>query len=131
MSLQNRWAKHYQSAWNERAQDERLPDWLRIASLAFARHAANGHARFAPGEIAQVLERVDKQTGALRRPHKANIQRAIRHAVDRDFLAAGSSSLCLVVPPHAVEGGLGGSANTRCPHHDKRSARTEPTRPTS
>jgi hypothetical protein len=46
MYVPNPWAKHFQSAWENRAADANLPPWTRVASLAYARHEANGHANF-------------------------------------------------------------------------------------
>jgi len=113
---ENPWARHYQSAWLERTADAYLPLWLRVASLAFGCHRANGHARFKPGEVAMVFGTVDPDTGAIQPQDKHNIQRAIRAAESRGWLAEGSSSLCLVVPAHAVEGGLG-HPSEECPIH--------------
>jgi hypothetical protein len=57
------WAKHYQHAWEERSGDPNLPDWLRVAALAYGKHSANGHAVFGPGDLALVLGSVDPVTG--------------------------------------------------------------------
>lgn len=114
------WARHYQHVWHERTADTRLPLWLRIAFLALGSHRANGHARFKPGEIAEVFGGgIDPKTGEIRTLDKHNLQRAIRNAVDRGWLAEGSSSLCLIVPAHAVQGGLGYAAE-KCPIHERK-----------
>lgn len=103
----NPWSRHYQSVWHERTADKRLPLWLRTACLAYGAHRANGHARFKPGEIAMIFGTVDPETGEIKSQDKANIQRAIRSAIGAGWLAPTSSTLCLVVPAHAITGGLG------------------------
>ncbi|EWT04651.1 hypothetical protein N864_10855 [Intrasporangium chromatireducens Q5-1] len=118
MSL-NPWAKHFQLVWENRAGDPRLPLWLRVVSLAYGKHRANGHAPFDPGQVALVLSTVDPDTGELITPKRQNVHRAIKAAVDYGFILDGSSSRCLVVPSHAVSGGLG-MPGTPCRWHAKR-----------
>lgn len=108
------WAKHYQHAWAERSGDPNLPDWLRVAALAYGKHSANGHASFAPGDLALVLGTIDRETGELR-PSR-NVSRAIQTAVRYGWLATGSRTRCLVVPAFAVSGGLG-SEYAKCQVH--------------
>lgn len=118
------WSKHYQSAWRERSQDYSLPLWLRIASLAYGTHSANGHSEFAAGEIAQRIETVNKSTGEIRNPVRQEVQRAIKEAVAYGFLSSRSGSLCLVVPPHTVAGGMG-SEHEPCATHGPGLARLD------
>lgn len=108
------WTRHYQHVWRERAKDDRLPDWLRAASLAYGRHKPNGHACFAPGELANLLASRDPLSGGTK-PCQ-NVNRAIRKAVEYGFLAKDSGSRCLVVPAHAITGGLG-NEYAPCPVH--------------
>jgi hypothetical protein len=108
------WARHYQHAWEERSGDPNLPDWLRVAALAYGKHAANGHAVFGPGDLALVLGRVDPTTGEISR--NDNVSRAIVTAVKHGWLAKGSKARCLIVPAFAVTGGLG-SEFARCAIH--------------
>jgi hypothetical protein len=110
----NTWARHFQSVWAERARDAGYPSWQRVAFLAFGRHGANGHAPFAHGEIARTIPSVNKSTGEVRT--NDNISRAIGLAVKRGWLAQGSGTRCLIVPPHAVQGGRA-STFSRCAHH--------------
>jgi hypothetical protein len=35
---------HRQQAWEERSGDPRLPRWMRVTALAYAKHRGNGHA---------------------------------------------------------------------------------------
>lgn len=116
------WSRHYQYVWQERSADRNLPDWLRISFAALGAHRANGHARFSPGALGDLLGRVDRDTGEVIRKDKHNVQRAIRHAIKAGYLAEGSSSLCLIVPGHAVEGGFG-NPHQPCDLHDRRRRR--------
>jgi len=116
----NPWARHFQAVWQERSGDPRLPAWLRVACLVYGSHTANGHATFKPGQIALVLAKVDQKTGEVRVPSKYAIRRAIASAVEYGWLAKESGSLCLVVPGHAINGGLGGKPDDECPRCDRR-----------
>jgi len=111
----NVWSKHYHKVWEERTANTQLPDWLRVTALAYGRHRANGHAEFGPTDVAHILGKVDEESGVFQ-PNQ-NVTRAIRTAVKYGFLAEGSKSRCLVVPAHAIEGGLG-SPHARCPMHE-------------
>lgn len=122
MTHEHSWARHYQSVWLERTADDHMPMWLRVAFLAYGSHRANGHARFKPGEIGEVFGTVDAVTGEIKPADKHNVQRAIRNATKRGWLAEGSSTLCLIVPAHAIEGGLG-YPTEKCSLHSRKSAR--------
>jgi hypothetical protein len=113
------WAKHYQSSWQERAANPRLPLWLRVAALAYGNHRANGHAVFRAGEVALAVSTVDTATGEINTPDRRDVHDAVRVAVEYGWLAQGSGTTCLVVPAHAVSGGLG-NAEAACPVHEKR-----------
>ena len=67
------------------------------------------------------LTTIDPYTGEMRVPLAANVARAIKTAKDHGFLAAQSGSRCLVVPPHAISGGVVGSEHEVCRHHLVRS----------
>ncbi|GAB2589202.1 hypothetical protein [Microlunatus antarcticus] len=107
------WAKHFQGPWREKANDPRLPKWLRLASLAYGTHAANGHATFARGELADVLGHLEPATGEV--APDQNVRRHVGQAVAFGWLASGSSSRCLIVPAHAIEGGRGGASAVTIP----------------
>jgi hypothetical protein len=114
MSRQNPFGIHRQSVWHERSANPRLPDWIRIAALAFGSHKANGHAPFKSGELAVYL-------GLPGQPLKpSEVSNAIRLAKTSGWIAEESNARCLVVPPHAVEGGLG-DPRAECPVHHKSS----------
>lgn len=108
------WARHDQHAWEERSGDPQLPDWLRVAALAYGKHRANGHANFGAGDVALVLGRIDYATGEV--VPNANVSRAIKRAVKYGWLGRGSKSRCLIVPGHAIAGGIG-NEYAPCPVH--------------
>jgi hypothetical protein len=114
VSVQNPFAMHRQTIWMERAAnhaaDPTLPLWIRVASLAFGCHRRNGHAPFRSGEIAEILGTPGKPLS------KTSVANAVRLAKRADWIAQESNARCLVVPPHAVTGGLG-HPNDRCPVH--------------
>jgi hypothetical protein len=114
------WSRHYLDVWHERAGDPRFPLWFRVAALAYGGHDATGHARFKPGELGLILGTLDASTGEWRSLHKANVQRVIARAVEFGLLAPESGSLCLVVPQHAIHGGVGGNGNVVCPLHGRK-----------
>jgi len=118
MTVVTPWARHYQHIWEERAADPKLPNWLRVAALAYGRHSANGHAVIGRGRIALVLANVDTVTGEVTPLDRGSVQRAIRTAVKYGWLAPESNSACLVVPGHAISGGLG-RPRASCPQHNK------------
>jgi hypothetical protein len=105
---------HRQAVWKERAASRAanptMPLWIRVASLAFGCHRRNGHATFKPGEIAEIL-------GTPGEPlSPSSVSNAVKLAKNAGWIAEESSARCLVVPPHAVQGGLG-HPNDRCPIH--------------
>lgn len=116
-STERPWARHYHEVWQERAGDDRLPYWLRVAALAFGSHLDNGHARFKRGEIGLVLGQVDVETGEIV-PFE-NVTRAIDTAVSYGWLEPESFWGCLVVPAHAIKKGEHGRKPV-CPIHARR-----------
>lgn len=117
---QNTWAMHYQSVWEERAADPAYPMWCRVAWLAFARHKTNGHANFERGQLSQIFGKFSHDGFT---PLDANnLQRYIRGAKKAGLLDRSSCAECLVVPSHAIQGGWGGSVDSPCPVHDRKSA---------
>lgn len=116
------WSRHYQHAWLDRAGERSLPNWLRVACVAYGQHRANGHAMFRPGDLALILAHVDGDTGEVTPLDRRHLHRAIQKAVQYGWLANGSTARCLIVPAHAVTGGLG-SATAECPQHSHRGRR--------
>ena len=103
------WAAHAQDHWLEFVGNPNFPDYLRVVFVAYARHAANGHAKLDRGELGRYLIRKD---GTL--PDRRTIWRAIEKAVQLGYLMPDSRLLCLVVSSHQVQGGRG-DADARCP----------------
>jgi hypothetical protein len=118
-AYEDRWARHYQDAWEVRSGDPRLQGWLRVAAYAFGKHGANGHtpltqgSRHGPGTLQVALATVDRETGEVRHPSRQRLHEWVRAAVDYGWLDPKSSTRCLIVPPSAIEGGLG-SAQAPC-----------------
>lgn len=112
------WSRHQHGAWQERAGDPRLPHWLRVTALAYGSHRANGHAMFARGQVALVLADVNTDTGEVTPRDRRLIHRDIAKAVEYGWLAEGSTARCLIVPAHAIHGGLG-SPTAECPQHPR------------
>lgn len=110
------WARHFQNTWHERAGHPHLPAWLRVAALAYGSHRANGHATFGRGDVGLVLGRVDPSTGEVMPTTRQDVHRAVVKAVEYGWLAAGSTARCLIVPAHAISGGLG-RPDDQCPQH--------------
>lgn len=108
MGRPNLWAKHYQSAWEERGHDVRLPKWLRLVCFAYGRHRRNGHANFLQGELEELLA-----------ASPSSVSQLILKAVDYGFLDSSSKARCLVVMPHQIGGGGYGSEFTPCTHHSR------------
>jgi len=114
----NRWARHYQDAWEARSGDPKLPGWLRVASYAYAKHGANGHApltrasRHGPGTLQIALATIHPETREMLLPPRQRVHEWVRQAVEFGWLDGQSSTVCLIVPAQAVEGGLG---NPRTP----------------
>jgi hypothetical protein len=117
MSRQNPFGMHRQAVWLERSADSMLPDWIRLSLLAFARHRANGHANFGSGEIGQLLAHT-ASNGERQPLSKSAVSNAIKRAKDKGWIDRESCARCLVVPPHAVSGGLG-SVYEKCRLHAK------------
>jgi hypothetical protein len=100
------WLKVYQMPWDSRISDRDLPMWLRIYCIAFARAEPNLHANFQPGELAKMLGQ--EKSGELRPVHRANLRREIRTAVQKGYLADGSTARCLLLPASDVGCNLSG-----------------------
>lgn len=115
MSPRESWVKVHQAGRLELAHSIRLPHWLRLAFLAEARMAEDGHARFERGEVGLHLG-TDGDTGECTPVDRYNVRRAIREAVSRGLLLPGSGTRCLLLPQHRVTKGRG-QRLTDCPHH--------------
>lgn len=121
MHVPNPWVKHFQSAWENRAADARLPLWLRVASLAYARHEANGHANFHTGDLSWILGKSSADGSDFTRRDRHTIRDAVATAVRYGFLDEESCSTCLVVPRGTTEGPIG-NPHKPCPVHARKKA---------
>lgn len=121
MSVPQPWARHYQLPWENRAAEHNLPLWLRVACLAYGRHEANGHATFQRGALSWILGTPPKDGQPFQRVARQTIQTAIATAVRNGWLAEGSCSECLIVPGHAIAGGLGNEHKV-CAVHERKNA---------
>lgn len=88
--------------WRERALTPKVkgdgpqyPVWMRIGMLALGCHRKDGEAHFCPGELAQVLG-----------VSEATLRNELKKARDFGWIARESTKTRLIVPPHAVEGGM-------------------------
>jgi hypothetical protein len=122
----NPWARHYQIEWENRAADHTLPLWLRMTCLAYGRHEANGHAIFKRGDLSWILGKPPHDDEPFKRVDKYTLREAIKRAVKHGWLEKGSCVECLIVPAHAIAGGLG-DADKSCPVHERK--RPKPPRP--
>jgi hypothetical protein len=110
------WARHSHDGWETKARDKRLPTWLRIAALAYAKHGNNGHASFGRGEMGEWF-------GAPGKPlNRRRLSEYIHRAIELDFLMPGSTSMCLIVPPWEVDRGVVGQPKMPCRVHGRRGA---------
>lgn len=113
------WAAHAQDHWLEFAGNPNFPDYLRITFVAYGRHAGNGHAKLARGELAQYLVRKD---GTL--PERRTVWSAMQKAIELGYLLPVSQALCLVVSSDHVQGGVGDPDRPCKRDHTKRSTAT-------
>lgn len=109
------WVGVWQYAYAERAGNVNLPMHIRLHFHALANTGGDGHAPQAPGELREVLSRVDKSTGLLTPATPQDVRRAISRAKEEGLLVPESNASCLIVPGvrtgpqrprcwHAVEG---------------------------
>ncbi|WP_157897383.1 hypothetical protein [Mycobacteroides chelonae] len=124
------WAKHYQRGWENKSANPNTPLWARIASLAYARHGANGHAVFERGSLSWILGTPPKDGKLFKKRDSATIRDAIKVAVQYGWLAEGSCNECLIVPSHDISMPLGNESKP-CPVHERKNAQKRAKRRTS
>lgn len=100
-------------AWAKNAEIK--PRGIRILFAALAQSDSRGHARWLPGELADVLGMVDPSTGEIVAASKDAVSDAIKWAKDRGLIDRESCSACIVLPPHMFQRAYGPSA--LCPVH--------------
>jgi hypothetical protein len=88
---------------------------IRVLFAALGRHDREGHAHFAPKELAEVLGTVDFSTGEHRAAHPSSVSRAIGKAKSLDLIAGSSNAKCLVLPRHRFQKARGSA--TPCRYH--------------
>ena len=100
------WSKHYREFWEKQAltTNPSIPLAVRVFSLAYGRHKANGHTPFGAGDLRRTL--VKSRAAVNARPilysHKA-IAQAVRLAATLGYLDAQSSVRCLIVPQGEIQ----------------------------
>lgn len=109
--IEQPWIGQYQSEWQCRTANPRLPKWFRVVALAYGTHTMNGHSPQPPGAIADMLGTVNPETGELF-PDR-HVSRWIGDAIELGFLAKESSARCLIVPGHTFRSAPG-SSRTPC-----------------
>lgn len=96
---------------------------LRVMFAALGWSNLIGHAEFAQGGLAMVLQSSDPRTGELSIPSRGQVNTAIRRAEAMGLVAAESSRQCLLTPAWwEKSGGRGGKS---CTFHN---IRTRPER---
>jgi hypothetical protein len=88
---------------------------IRVLFAALGRHDREGHARFAPKELAEILGTVDLATGEHRAAHPSSVSRAIGKAKGIDLISGASNAKCLVLPRHRFQKAFGSA--TPCRYH--------------
>jgi hypothetical protein len=98
---------------------EVAPLYLRVALAAMGWSNLIGHAEFAQGGLAMVLQSADPVTGEISIPSRSQVNAAIKRAKGMDLIHESSTFRCLVTQVWwAKAGGKGGKT---CTHHGIRS----------
>ncbi len=82
---------------------EVTPLAVRVLFAAMSRHDRSGHARFARGELADILGSIDVATGEVRAARADTVSGAIKAAKRLGYITERSSARCLVVPRTAFQ----------------------------
>jgi hypothetical protein len=101
------WSKHYREFWQQQASNPYIPLPIRVFSLAYGCHGANGHTPFKPGELARALIAPPAADGRLKWYDRSTIYRAVETAKDYGYLDSRSSSRCLIVPQGQIQFAMG------------------------
>lgn len=98
---------------------EVAPLYLRVVLAAMGWSNLIGHAEFAQGGLALVLQSTDPTTGEISIPSRSQVNAAIKRAKDMDLIHESSTFRCLVTQTWwEKSGGRGGRT---CAHHGIRS----------
>lgn len=87
------------------AKNHDLPHIMRLHMAMIARSDPDGHAQFAPGELAEWLSVVDRKTGELKPMDAANLKKVIRQAKNHGLIHSESTARCLRRLEHLYSGG--------------------------
>lgn len=116
------WGGVDQHAARRLARDPELkPLHYRVMFAALGWSNLIGHAEFAPGGLAMVLQSSDPRTGALKVPSSQQVTNAIRRARDLGLVGEKSSYFCLVAPEWWEK--AGGHGGKTCGYHRIRGTR--------
>lgn len=95
------------------------PLYLRVMFAGIGWANLIGHAEFAPGGLALILQSSDPKTGEVSIPSRRQVNAAIERARESGLVSQGSSRFCLLAPTWwEKSGGHGGKT---CNHHGIRS----------
>lgn len=110
------WGGVDQLAARRLARDPEVkPLYLRLMFAAVGWSNLIGHAEFAPGGLAMVLQSADPRTGEMSMPNRNQINTAIKRARGMGLLEEGSTFRCLVAPIWWEKSG--GTGGRTCAHH--------------
>lgn len=105
------WCASDQHRLRQMARDPELkPLHYRVMFAAEGWANLIGHAEFAPGGLALVLQTANPRTGELSIPSMSRVSNAVRLAIDLGLIGKESTARCLVADPEkfAKTGGHGG-----------------------
>jgi hypothetical protein len=107
-----RFTSLYQSAAEQAlVGNASIPSWVRVFHAALSRAHEDGHAPFATGELAEMLDvRSDKARTAVER------------AVEEGLLSPTSTVQCLALPAAIHRSGSGRRGQARCNHERRADA---------
>lgn len=110
------WGAIDQHAAQRMARDPELkPLHYRVMFAALGWANLIGHAEFAPGGLAMVLQSNDPRTGEMSMPTRQQIGNVIRKAKSMGLLDEDSTFRCLVAPDWWEK--AGGTGGRTCAHH--------------
>jgi hypothetical protein len=102
------WGAYAQGEMSRWAKDGAVtPLAVRVLFAAMGRHDRNGHARFRPGELADVLGSIDVTTGEIRPARRGAVSDAIKAAKRLGYITDESFARCLVLSRHIFQNSWG------------------------
>jgi hypothetical protein len=98
------WGAYAQAEMSRWAKDGAVtPLAVRVLFAAMGRHDRNGHARFRPGELADVLGSIDVMTGEVRTARRDSVSDAVKAAKRLGYIGEESTVRCLVLSRHCFQ----------------------------